>query len=328
MELNLEQLRSVARGVDRITQEQDGFHFHRFTAEQEELYRVTSADFYKKTTATSGVSLVFETDSRTLGLSVCNTVASSRRFGYIDVAVNGEMIGHLGAHDDAVLGLRKDWDLENGTKTIRIDFPQLLGSVLQALRLDDGAALSPVSCAKKMLLFGDSITQGYDALYPSHSYATRLSYLLNADGRNKGIGGEVFRPSLARCQDAGFEPDIITVAYGTNDWSCHKDADRFAQLIRDFYVALSETYPHAAIFALSPIWRGNWRDEKPCGKPFAWVADQIDAVAAELPNVRHLRGIDMVPHDRTCYSPDVLHPNDLGFATYAERLYCAIAATL
>ena len=54
----------------------------------------------------------------------------------------------------------------------------------------------------------------------------------------------------------------------------------------------------------------------------------IADVARELPNVTHIPGIDFVPHDPACYSPDILHPNDIGFATYAERAYHAIKAQL
>ena len=69
-----------------------------------------------------------------------------------------------------------------------------------------------------MIMFGDSITHGYDALNPSFSYANRLADLLNADFVNKGIGGERFFPTLAQLKD-DIEPDYITVAYGTNDWA-------------------------------------------------------------------------------------------------------------
>ena len=178
-----------------------------------------------------------------------------------------------------------------------------------------------------MLIFGDSITHGYDALYPSHSYATRLATLLDADARNKGIGGEVFQPRLALTKEHDFAPDLITVAYGTNDWG-HRDAQTLEMNLREFYRNLAQTYPNAKIFALSPVWRGKRSNPALCGKPFAWVDERIADVARELPNVTHIPGIDFVPHDPACYSPDILHPNDIGFATYAERAYHAIKAQL
>ena len=46
----------------------------------------------------------------------------------------------------------------------------------------------------------------------------------DAEEYNKAIGGDVFFPSLAATRE-DFEPDYITVAYGTNDWSkCPREA--------------------------------------------------------------------------------------------------------
>ena len=73
---------------------------------------------------------------------------------------------------------------------------------------------------KRILCFGDSISQGYDALYPSNQYTPQLAKLLDAEEYNKAIGGEIFRPELALARD-DFEPEYITVAYGTNDWGPH-----------------------------------------------------------------------------------------------------------
>lgn len=44
--------------------------------------------------------------------------------------------------------------------------------------------------------YGDSITQGYDALFPSYSYINRFSMYLDAFIYNKAIGGDIFRPAL------------------------------------------------------------------------------------------------------------------------------------
>lgn len=329
MNLQTEQIRAMTLGADRVTEEKDGLRFHRFTEEQEAFYHETSPeDFYIKTFATAGVGLAFRTDSRTLALRVRNSRGSSRKFGFVDVEVNGEFLPRtVGSAEDATGEFAGRFDLGEGQKTVRVYFPQLLVCTLCSLELDDGATLKPLKPARRMLIFGDSITQGYDALYPSHSYATRLATLLDADARNKGIGGEVFQPRLALAKEHDFAPDLITVAYGTNDWG-HRDARTLEMNLREFYRNLAQTYPNAKIFALSPVWRGKRSNPALCGKPFAWIDELIADVARELPNVTHIPGIDFVPHDPACYSPDILHPNDIGFATYAERAYHAIKAQL
>lgn len=324
MKLQAEQLRAIAQGVDRITEDGSGFRFHRFTEEQEALYRENSPnDFYIKACATSGVNLAFRTDSRTLSLLVRNLRASSRSFGFVDLEVDGELCAHIGSAENGIGLFGGSYELGEGMKTVRLYFAQLLCTELCELELDDGAVVEPVTAARRMLIFGDSITQGYDAKYPSHCYAMRLARLLDADARNKGIGGARFFPEHAGLRDAGPDPELITVAYGTNDW-WEREPDLLEEKLRAFYRTLSAVYPTSKIFAISPIWRGNWRQPKPFAKPFPWVAELIAQVADELPNVVHIPGIDLVPHDPACFSPDVLHPNDIGFATYAERLFAAI----
>ena len=71
MKLDLSQIKSVALGSVRVTQEEDGFHFYRFTQAQEALYKDRSDDFYMKSFATSGVQLRFNTNSEKLFMKVC-----------------------------------------------------------------------------------------------------------------------------------------------------------------------------------------------------------------------------------------------------------------
>ena len=168
-----------------------------------------------------------------------------------------------------------------------------------------------------MLIFGDSITHGYDASEPQLSYATLMTDALDASAINKAIGGEVFFPKLATLKD-DFSPDYITVAYGTNDWS-HSPKETFEQNSIAFYRNLSENYPNAKIFMLSPIWRRD-RDRVTEVGPFERVEEHFAAIAASLPNVTLISGYDLVPHDSVYFSDEYLHPNDTGFSYYAENL--------
>ena len=46
MKLSADQIRSVCMGASRVEETENGVRFLRFTKEQEELYKVTNADFY------------------------------------------------------------------------------------------------------------------------------------------------------------------------------------------------------------------------------------------------------------------------------------------
>ena len=322
MKLSFEQVKSAARGVARVEEIDGKINFFRFTAAQDAFYARRDKDFHRKSHATSGVILEFDTDSRNLGLSVEVSSGSSRRFTAHSIFADGKRVGQLGstiAPDVASECYEGSFDLGSGTKRVKILLPWAACSKLIALTLDDGAGFAPVQKEKTVILFGDSITQGYDAEIPENSYASQLVATLDATGINKAIGGEVFCPELASLPD-GVTPDLITVAYGTNDWS------QFCRLPEDaaaFYRTLRKTYPSAPIVALAPVWRADWQD-RPDHTNFRLVAEGIAKIAEEVENVRFIDCFGFIPEDTALFSDAYLHPNDEGFRYYAENLIQAI----
>ena len=63
----------------------------------------------------------------------------------------------------------KKFELGDGEKKVTVFLPWSFSLSLKELTLDDNSSLSPIKREKNMLVIGDSITHGYDALYPSHS---------------------------------------------------------------------------------------------------------------------------------------------------------------
>ena len=308
----------ATKGCARVTESADGIHFYRFTEAQEEFYRTYNSDFYKKTFSTAGVRLEFVTDSRSMSFETSCTLGSSRKNAYFDVFCNGKALGHVGGdmNDGGSFCFGGSFDLGDGLKTVQIYFPWTSAAVLRCLELDDGASFSPVDRPNKMLIFGDSITHGYDGYFPSQTYASILTDKLNANAINKGIGGEIFKPELATLEEE-YDPDWITVAYGTNDWS-HRSAEDFENAIRGFYSNLSQKYPNAKIFGISPIWRSNEFENKAAGK-FSDILGKMERLTADLPNITIIDGYNLIPHDKSLFT-DGLHPNAIGNVHYALNL--------
>jgi hypothetical protein len=189
---------------------------------------------------------------------------------------------------------------------------------LQELCLDDGAWFEPVKPGKKLLCFGDSITQGYDTLYPSAKYATQLAKLLDAEERNKGVGGEIFFPELAKTKE-DYEPDFITVAYGTNDWN-KTNLEVFRSNCTEFFKNLCENYPNAKIYAITPIWRKDYQELSQLGE-FTLLEQVIRAVTEPYANITLIPGLELVPHNEKLYADTkALHPRDEGFTCYYNNL--------
>ncbi len=297
MKLTFEQIKSVTQGALRVFEENGRIKLMRFTEEQQELYSTIDKGFHLKTFASAGIRLEFLTDSQSLGIKLYTYRASSRFFLAYDIVIDSKQCYCLSAQTtndgDRPMTLCGSYTLGEGEKRICIYMPWSYATEIVSIELDDGASVIPVERPRKMLMFGDSITHGYDASHPSASYASRLADALGFEAVNKGIGGECLRPALAALND-GFTPDIITVAYGTNDWKCHDSREEFDRKCESFYKNLREQYPSSKIFALAPIWRGNCDIITNVGE-FEYIAKKTKSVAEALPDVTFINCFDFVP---------------------------------
>lgn len=334
MKLNYQQIKEILLGAVRIEEDNGLIKPHRFTEEQQEYYNKIREDFYLKTYTSAGMKIEFETDSKTLFLDIIAGKPITRNYFSYDIFVNGEMIGNIDNYSDVDLPkpytiaelptgeYSKEFLLGDGMKRVTIYLPWSVSTAIKEISLDDGAQVVPAEKPrKKLLAWGDSITQGYDSLRPSNRYISRLADKIGAEEFNKAIGGERFAPELIKLEE-DLEPDFVIVAYGTNDW-CVYDKETVTANCREFYKIISNKYPNAKIFALTPIWRKDLLEEKDCG-PFENVEKIIREATDSLDNITVIKGFDFVPHDEKYYADYRLHPNDKGFEYYADNLYEAI----
>ena len=320
MQLNFEQIKSIVQGVAYIDQKEEGIGLHRFTAEQEKVY--DDSEFHPKQYATAGVRLNFKTDSKSLYMKVLTRKGSSRKFFAHDILVNGKHIGSLKNKTEDIFGeFEETFVLGEGTKDVCIHMPWSVCSIIKELSLDDGSFIESVRKAKKVIIFGDSITQGYDAENPINRYAANLADALDAEEINKAIGGERFCPWLAEMKDS-IEPDYISVAYGTNHWH-RSSSEEFRAICEEFYDKLVANYPKAKIFALTPIWRKD-RTDVTKFESFEEIGEIIEDVVKKYDNVTCISGRNFVPEDENLFSDLYLHPNDAGFKYYSEGVVKAI----
>ncbi len=327
MVLTTKQIQAATQGAVYFTEEHGEVCFHRFSPTQERLYRSYREDFWRKTFATAGVKLCFRTNSSWMRLKVNALQTVPRTYFSLDVTVDGQIIGSIcnmpeelpENYTTAICRLgefERRFELGEGEKTVCVYFPWSVNLRIQALSLADGSLFEPIHPGKTLLMFGDSITQGYDAIHPSKRYGSLLADALGASEINKAIGGEVFFPPLAEAKE-DLEPDYITVAYGTNDWS--KTArEKLLKNARTFYSTLQRQYPRAKLVALLPIWRKDRDENRPYGS-FDQMRQDLKKIAGEL-GVPVIDCYDFVPKDPSCFADLRLHPNDEGFVCYANAL--------
>lgn len=321
MKLTCEQIRSITFGAARVEQVGQSVGLFRFTKEQEELYREKSwPSFHKRTFATAGISLEFDTDSENLMLSVEMSIACDFRWFVHSVFVNDQRIGQISGFipEGETAEETGTFALGKGMKRVRIVFPWNEASKIKCLELDDGAQLLPASKKRTMLIFGDSITQGYTTWLPENSYANCIARYLDANAINKGIGGAPYWPELAKTSD-GFQPDLILVAYGANDWNCYTE-EEFAEKAEEFSINLRKQYPGTKIVVLTPIWSKTREEKQKERWPFENLVQRLQDLQGKVENLAVIPGTALVPQDTACFAEDRVHPNDIGFAHYAKNL--------
>ncbi len=172
----------------------------------------------------------------------------------------------------------------------------------------------------KLICFGDSITQGFFAHNPTANYVNRLSLLLGYDALNQGVGGFMFSPDILLDAETLIKPDLITVAYGTNDWRYAENYSSFIANTAAFFKRLKELYGSVPIFVITPIWRSDINEITNIGT-FEQIAKVIISEASAYKNITVIDGLSLIPHEKKYYADKLLHPNEEGFSLMA----CGIA---
>lgn len=315
MKLRVEEIKAVTVGAIRIADEADGLHFYKCTEKQTAVWMAQRADLGQRSLTTTGVRLDFHTDSR----RVAFTAPAGGRFEVlVDGLLRAVFAGKRDKDQPMVVELCDPLgEAAPGEHRVTIVFPSHDVGVLSSVELDDGASLRRHAFACRMLFIGDSITQGWNSYYDTASYAWRVSQFFDADSIIQGIGGAYY---LADSFDRlSFDPDMVVVAYGTNDFGHYPTLDAMRGQVSGFLDQLADAYAGKGkkIFVLSPIWRGKRE-----GKKMGSFADCRALVAeeAERRGMIHIDGLTLVPPRPDLFADGYLHPNEAGFGYYAQNL--------
>ena len=310
MKLTFEQICSITSGAVSVEQKPDGIHFYKCTKEQIEAWTRLSTTLGERAATTTGVCLDFHTNSKHLAFSI---VGENKFELYIDGLLRHQFRSDTKSTFSAELC--DTLGNEQSEYRVTLVLPSHSAGILQELTLDDGATVEPHRYDRKMLFIGDSITQGWNAQYDSLSYAWRVSRHFNADSIIQGIGGAYYHESTF--DTLPFDPDVVLVAYGTNDFGHYSSLEELRGHVSAYLSLIKQEYASKQIFVLSPIWRGH-RDGKKMGN-FEDCRTVIIQEAERLGMI-HINGLRLVPPFPSLFADEYLHPNDEGFSIYAENL--------
>ena len=309
----------------------------RFTDRQLAALGALNPSFGNFGRCSAGVSLVFDTDAAEISFAYRYTPLYTRVAGF-DIYENGVMCKNIKLPEDALTDTFTYVKENAGETRIEIFLPHNAEMVLWDFNLGNYRVVAPPQ-GKKILWYGDSITQSAYIHTPSLSYVDVASRALGADYLNRGIGSLFYDASVLDADDP-VKPDIIVVELGANDMVKHdggkvvtadgvvqfSDAEDVPMLIgnaRAYLEKLKKIYPAAKIFVQSLFYASN-------AKTPGRIAAQNDYVIAleQLVGELGLTYIDapqQTPHIPEVHAADGVHLNALGSA-YAARGFERILA--
>lgn len=321
MKLNDSDLCKIIHNVVSYAFDEKGnLHFHRFSEKQRETYARESQDWAMKTRSSASATLDFITNSNYITLKFNLYPGSSQRYGSIDLYVDGVFHNSRVAEDLSIS--LAGFPLPEGEHRITVYFPWSAETVVHEVRLSEGATVIPVKKSCKLLCFGDSITQGYISKFTSLSYVNQTARALNAEVVNQGIGGYVFNEATIDESIVSYQPDIITVAYGTNDYSRYETAQDYAEHTGRYIQKLGQLFPDTPIVGILPLYR-NDENHKARKLYRTYSLDDARKILRDhyltLPN-GHVVEETGIPHLPQFFAADYLHPNALGFTIMTQAI--------
>ncbi len=232
------------------------------------------------------------------------------RSNSVDIWVDGVMFSVLHLKDAKGNVLVK---LPCGEKKVSIYLPNDCQFSIKNFTID-GSYKTVKDKGQHVLVIGDSITQGYGAMFSSGSYFNELQRKTGYNMLNQGIGGYRCEPKDLMYVD-GFEPDKIITFLGTN-WYNVQSYD-YENATIEFYKKLAQMYQDKQILAVSPLWRG---DDGLDTERFSWCVEIVKRECKKYANITLVDGYTLVPNVEDCYC-DKIHPNEYGCLLLAENLY-------
>lgn len=310
MKLSLEQMRQITVGALTVWEEDGVFRFAKCTPKQVEAWYRIETVLGDRAKSTTGIRLDFHTDSSFFAFTTANKVNYEC---YVDNVLTKAFF-----EKDFADGMSKRIELDGREHRIAFYLPSHSVGRLVSVELEDGASIVPHKFDCKILFVGDSITHGWESTWDSLSYANHVSRFFNAESVNQGVGGGIFHVTTFD-EEMAFDPDMVIVAYGTNDWHFYKTLEQGREQCRRYLDLLTEKYGGKMLFGISPIWRAdNGNDDAQMGS-FRECADYVkEEILGHGMNL--IDGETLTPHLPDFYSDEFLHPDTKGFGIYALNL--------
>ncbi len=254
---------------------------------------------------TSGIKISFDTDAESISFVTENGGKYEVYVNYLPV---WQKITENGEKAEIALG--------SGNKCVQIIYPFMKIGKISSVNISGETFVSVHKFDKKFLFYGDSITQGMSAEHDSFCYCAAVSNYYNAEILNQAIcGSAAFADTIEK---TNFDPDVVFIAYGTNDYGCRRTSiEHLRTETAKYFSKIKSLYGDKAVFVITPIWRAD-ANVRAAGS-FEDMIDFYKKTAKENGFIV-VDGLTLVPHDPQYYADERLHPNEKGFMLYTLNL--------
>lgn len=305
MRLKNSVVKTLMVGAARVWETSEGLKYSRLSETQAETWKKESDWFNKIVLSGEGVILDFDTDSEYFSFTISE---KSNAEIWVD--------GLFFADYSNVIEVKCNFSSDNFRKMRHIVCYLPGQGAVRNFAVSDKAAIEKHKYERRILFIGDSITNGGCSHYAGASYPNITARAFNAERFITGVGGGYFLPAFFEKTD--FQPDIVIVAFGTNDFSNNENFGTIKEKAEIFLRLVSENYRNKKLFCISPIWRKT--DKKLSGgENFSEYCEKLKTVISES-GFTLIEGNKLVPHDERFFDDGELHPNALGHYMYAENL--------
>lgn len=309
MRLTEQDIRNFTVGAVNITYENDEYHFFKCTEKQITYFDKIDNGYSRRVRTTTGIRIDFHTSSDYIAFEAING-------GKYELYIDGLLVKQFKITEKSRLefNIKDSFDNIKKEHRLTIILPSHSIGAISYIEVSDDATIQKHEYDKKVLFIGDSITQGWDTYLDSFSFAYKLSFFLNANSIIQGIGGACFSEESFDIFD--FEPDMVFVALGTNDFNLFDTLEELESNADANLYSISQAHKGSKLYYISPIWRQSQNERM---GNFSSARETL-IKTAEKNGFLHIDGFSLVPNLPEFYIEDLLHPNILGYTQYAENL--------
>ena len=319
----LEDVKDLVMGAVRKEMESDGLHVYKCTQAQVDAWHAHTANWNgnkENPRSSLGIRIDVDTDSSYISVTLSKSVSN------LVLLLNDELV------DNAWSGNYYQIPAKDLGKVNRVTI--LMSNVgysdqwaITGVEGDGGCKIVRHKTDLNILFLGDSITEGYNNHgHPASTYTFYTHTYFNAEAVVQGHGGSQLWPDMVDPAMASlYQPDVIIVAMGTNDYSGNRNqsVEWFRNRMDAFLDKVEQVYPGVPIIGITPIRRLNEMNSA--------IDPELnyDKNCVERANAGYALGIKdhkgFVVDGSTLLSKvehyaDTVHPNEEGFKEYGKWL--------